>query len=197
MDRDEINSRLDDARSATLGTVDELGRPHLVPIVFAYEDGRLYTAVDLKPKSTLRLKRLRNIEGNPNVCVLVDHYDDDWSRLWWVRLDGTARVVRSGPELRKSLALLTAKYEVYTAQPPPGPAIVVRMDNLRAWSAMPSMSEWRERMAGRPETDLGVDAATLIAEERSRRTQEILSRHLQGHEPRGDRTGDDEGAGLR
>ena len=143
MDRDEIDRRLGRARSATLGTVDEQGRPHLVPIVFAYEDGRLYTAVDLKPKSTLRLKRLRNIEGNPNVAVLVDHYDDDWSRLWWVRLDGTARVVRSGPELRKGLALLTGKYEVYTTQPPPGPLIVVRMDNVRAWSAMPSMPEWR------------------------------------------------------
>lgn len=135
MNHDEITGRLAGARSATLGTVDEHGRPHLVPIVFAHEDRRLYTAVDLKPKSTLRLKRLRNIESNPNVSVLVDHYEDDWSRLWWVRLDGTARVVRSGPALRKGLALLTAKYEVYTTQPPPGPVIEVRVENIRAWSA--------------------------------------------------------------
>lgn len=135
MDRDEIDRRLHGACSATLGTVDELGRPHLVPIVFAYEQGHLYTAVDLKPKSTLRLKRLRNIEGNPNVSVLVDRYDDDWSRLWWVRLDGTARVVRSGAAFRKGLALLTAKYDVYTTQPPPGPVIVVRAGGVRAWSA--------------------------------------------------------------
>ena len=135
MDRDEITRRLNAARSATLGTVDERGRPHLVPIVFVYEEGFLYTAVDLKPKSTFRLKRLRNIDANPNVSVLVDQYDDDWSRLWWVRIDGTARVIRSGPGLRKGLLLLTCKYEVYTTQPPPGPVIEVRVENVRAWSA--------------------------------------------------------------
>ena len=135
MDRAEISRRLYRARSATLGTVDRHGRPHLVPIVFAYEHGRLYTAVDLKPKSTLRLKRLANIEANPQVSVLVDHYDDDWSKLWWVRLDGTARVVRSGPSLRKGLALLTSKYDVYTTQPPPGPVIDVTVETVRAWSA--------------------------------------------------------------
>ena len=135
MDRDETTRRLHSARSATLGTVDERRLPHLVPIVFAYEEARLYTAVDLKPKSTLRLKRLRNIEANPSVSVLVDHYQDDWSRLWWVRLDGTARVVRSGPVLRKGLALLTGKYKVYAAQPPPGPVIEVTVENVRAWSA--------------------------------------------------------------
>ncbi|MDE0169216.1 MAG: TIGR03668 family PPOX class F420-dependent oxidoreductase [bacterium] len=135
MDRAEITRRLHRARSATLGTVDHHGRPHLVPIVFAYEHGRLYTAVDLKPKSTLRLKRLANIEANPQVSVLVDHYDDDWSKLWWVRLDGTAQVVRSGPSLRKGLALLTSKYDVYTTQPPPGPVIDVTVETVRAWSA--------------------------------------------------------------
>ena len=135
MDQLEIARRLHHARSATLGTVDAGGRPHLVPIVFAYDKGRLYTAVDRKPKSTYRLKRLRNIEANPYVSVLVDHYDDDWSQLWWLRLDGKARVVRPGPVLRKGLVLLTAKYEVYTTQPPPGPVIEVRVENVRAWSA--------------------------------------------------------------
>lgn len=135
MDQDEINRRLRTARSATLGTVGESGRPHLVPIVFAYEDGVLYTAVDQKPKSTYRLRRLRNVESNPNVSVLVDDYHDDWSRLWWVRLDGTALVIRSGPVLRKGLDLLTGKYEVYTTQPPPGPVIEVRIERVRSWSA--------------------------------------------------------------
>ena len=97
MDRKEIVRRLGNARSATLGTVDAGGRPHLVPIVFAYDEGRLYTAVDRKPKSTFRLKRLRNIEANPDVSVLVDHYDDDWTALWWVRIDGTASVIGFGP----------------------------------------------------------------------------------------------------
>ena len=135
MDQLEIARRLHHARSATLGTVDAGGRPHLVPIVFAYDEGRLYTAVDRKPKSTFRLKRLRNIKSNPNVSVLVDHYDDDWTALWWVRIDGTARVIGSGPVLRKGLALLTGKYETYTTQPPPGPVIEVRIENVRAWSA--------------------------------------------------------------
>ena len=135
MDGPEVGQRLIMARSATLGTVDSMGRPHLVPIVYAYENGILFTAVDRKPKSTYRLRRLRNIEDNPNVSVLIDHYDDDWSRLWWVRLDGTARVVRSGPVLRHGLALLTGKYDVYITEPPPGPVIEIRVERVRSWSA--------------------------------------------------------------
>lgn len=125
MDRDEIAHRLKGARSATIGTVDERGRPHLVPIVFAPEEGRVYTAVDLKPKSTLRPKRLRNIDANPNVSVLVDHYDDHWSRLWWVRLDGPARVVRSGASLRMCGGVLM-------------------------WSCWPPGGWWRGAGRGRP-----------------------------------------------
>ena len=123
------------ARSATLGTVEETGQPHLVPIVFAYREGRLYTAVDRKPKSTRRLKRLRNIEANPNVSVLLDRYDDDWARLWWIRVDGTARVIDSGRSFREGIALLTGKYRPYDTQPPPGPVIEVRVETIRAWSA--------------------------------------------------------------
>ncbi len=123
------------ARSATLGTVDGEGRPHLVPIVFAYSDGYLYTAVDRKPKSTRRLKRLRNIAAHPRVSVLVDHYEDDWSRLWWVRIDGTARVLESGQTFREAIGLLVAKYPPYVAQPPPGPVIEVYVERMRAWSA--------------------------------------------------------------
>ena len=135
MNQDEIDRRLADARSAVLGTVDERGRPHLVPIVFARREDRLYTAVDRKPKTTRRLKRLNNIEANPYVSVLVDHYADDWAGLWWIRLDGAAEVIRSGPRLRRGLALLADKYEAYTADPPPGPLIKVRIEAIRAWSA--------------------------------------------------------------
>ncbi len=135
IDQEEIARLLHNSRSATLGTVDERSRPHLVPIVFAYHDGRLYTAVDRKPKSTYRLKRLRNIEANSNVSVLVDHYDDDWTRLWWIRIDGTAQVIESGPRFDRGLALLAAKYELYAAQPPPGPVIEVQIEKMRAWSA--------------------------------------------------------------
>ena len=207
MDRDEIGSRLGRARSATLGTVDGHGRPHLVPIVFAYEDERLYTAVDLKPKSTFRLKRLRNIEGNPNVCVLVDHYDEDWSRLWWVRLDGTARVVRSGAALRKGSrpAHRQVRGVHDPATPGPGnrraggecPLLVGYMSARGAAEREHAMRGWREHVARRPETDLGVDAATLIAQEGSHRAGEIGSRHPLGHDSRGDRIGVGEAAGLR
>ncbi len=135
MNRNNITHRLGVAPSATLGTISRSGRPHLVPIVFAYEDGVLYSAVDQKPKSTYRLRRLRNIETNPDVSVLVDHYEDDWTRLWWVRLDGTAGVMRSGPGFRRGLALLTRKYAIYTTKPPPGPVIEIRVQEIRSWSA--------------------------------------------------------------
>ncbi len=123
------------ARSATLGTVDERGNPHLVPIVFAYNRGNLYTAVDHKPKSTHRLKRLRNIAAHPHVSVLVDHYDDDWTRLWWVRIDGMAQVIESGATFEEAITLLTAKYEPYAVGAPPGPVIRVQIERMRSWSA--------------------------------------------------------------
>ena len=135
IDPEAITRRLTEARSATLGTVDRTGRPHLVPIVLAYREGRVYTAVDRKPKSTNRLKRLRNIEANANVSVLLDRYDNDWTRLWWIRIDGTARVIDSGPAFREGIALLTRKYQPYGAQPPPGPVIEIRIETIRAWSA--------------------------------------------------------------
>ena len=84
---------MDEARVARLATVDRHGRPHIVPICFAMSDDgdTLYTAVDEKPKRTRRLKRLDNIEANPQVEVLIDRYEEDWSKLWWVRLRGTAQ----------------------------------------------------------------------------------------------------------
>ena len=85
--------RFSDARVARLATVDATGQPHIVPVTFAHNDNTIVIAVDHKPKSTRNLKRLRNIEANPKVTLLVDHYDEDWSQLWWVRADGTAEVV--------------------------------------------------------------------------------------------------------
>ena len=94
LDADEARRRFAPSRVARLATTDEGGRPHLVPIVFALAaDDVLYSAVDRKPKSTTKLKRLANIESNPQVAVLADHYDEDWTALWWVRADGTARLV--------------------------------------------------------------------------------------------------------
>ena len=119
-----------EARVARLATVGPDGRPHVVPICFVVDGDTLYTAVDEKPKTTRRLQRLRDIEANPDVCVLIDHYEEDWSRLWWVRLRGTARVT----ELHeRALELLQAKYEQYREAPPAGPLIEVAIDHRVDW----------------------------------------------------------------
>jgi PPOX class probable F420-dependent enzyme len=124
----------EDAQVARLGTVDAQGRPHVVPICFAIEGEILYSAVDEKPKRTRRLKRLANIEANPHVEVLIDHYEDDWSRLWWVRLRGVARIV----EDRHAVELLAAKYPQYREQQPTGPVIAVSIEERQEWTASPS-----------------------------------------------------------
>jgi PPOX class probable F420-dependent enzyme len=135
INQQQITQLLQNTRSAILGTVGERGGPHLVPIVFAYGDGRICTAVDQKPKTTRRLQRLRNIEKNPQVSILLDRYDDDWTRLWWIRIDGTAHILDSGPAFRAGIALLSGKYRQYVVQPPPGPLIDVEVETIRAWSA--------------------------------------------------------------
>jgi PPOX class probable F420-dependent enzyme len=124
----------DRARVARLATVDPQGRPHVVPICFVLEGETLYTAVDEKPKRTRRLQRLRNIEANPHVEVLIDGYDEDWSRLWWVRLRGTARIV-DDPRV---VELLAAKYAQYRKHPPRGPVIAVSVEERSEWTASPS-----------------------------------------------------------
>ena len=123
------------ARVARLATVDPDGRPHLVPFCFALDQDTLYSAVDAKPKTTTALRRLANVSARPDVTVLVDHYEEDWTRLWWVRLRGRARVVEAGPELARGLELLAAKYGQYRQEPPPGPVLVVELTEARAWSA--------------------------------------------------------------
>ncbi len=132
---DELRARVSAARVARLGTIDLTGRPHLVPICFALADDVVYTAVDQKPKRTKRLARLENIRAHPAVTILVDHYEEDWSRLWWVRLRGEARVVEGGSELARALSLLSAKYDQYRREPPGGPAVAVDVREWRGWSA--------------------------------------------------------------
>ena len=125
---------LDGARVARLATVDPSGRPHVVPISFALDGDTLYTAVDEKPKRTRELQRLRNIKANPQVEVLIDHYEDDWSRLWWVRLRGTAQIVDD----RRAMELLAAKYPQYRERIPAGPVIAVSIEERIEWTASPS-----------------------------------------------------------
>ena len=120
---------------ARLATTDPDGRPHLVPIVFALEGETLYSAVDRKPKRSGRLRRIENARARPDVTVLVDHYEDDWSRLWWIRLRGRARVLDRGEERDRALALLAEKYAQYRSEPPDGPVLAVDVAEVRTWSA--------------------------------------------------------------
>lgn len=132
---DEMRRRVAKARVARLATVDPDGHPHLVPIVFALDGHTLYTAVDRKPKRTRRLQRLRNVEANPVACVLVDHYADDWTELWWVRVRGPARVVELPEEREGAVALLAEKYRQHREAPPDGPVLAMACEDWRGWSA--------------------------------------------------------------
>ena len=136
MTGNEARRRFAAARVARLATADAAGRPHLVPISFALVGQVIYSAVDAKPKTTTALRRLSNVVANPRVAVLVDHYDDDWAGLWWVRADGTGRVLDpADPRAATGVAHLTARYPQYVAQPPAGPVLVIEVDRWSHWSA--------------------------------------------------------------
>ncbi|MCZ0986146.1 TIGR03668 family PPOX class F420-dependent oxidoreductase [Streptomyces diastatochromogenes] len=146
LDAAEARRRFGAARVARLATVDAAGRPHLVPVVFAGHavDGtdRLVTAVDHKPKTTARLKRLGNIAAHPSVCLLADAYDENWDQLWWVRADGEAHVLppdAAEPAVRHAhetaVRLLCAKYPQYRDHPPGGPVIAVTVRRWTGWEA--------------------------------------------------------------
>jgi PPOX class probable F420-dependent enzyme len=124
------------ARSARLATLNPSGVIDLVPITFALlDDDTLVTAVDHKPKTTRRLQRLVDIEADPRVTLLVDHYDDDWSALWWVRVRGTASVVSDGDPFERAMGALVARYTQYTDRLPAGPIIVVELTAWLGWAA--------------------------------------------------------------
>jgi PPOX class probable F420-dependent enzyme len=132
---DEARRRLAAARIAYLATVRTDGRPHLVPIVLAVDSDAIYAIADPKPKRGLDLLRHRNIGANPAVSVLVDHYDETWDDIWWVRADGTAQVVEDGPARDTTIRLLTAKYPQYaTWSTPFGAATVIRIERISSWS---------------------------------------------------------------
>jgi len=123
--------RLGQARIGRLATVTPDGRPHVVPVCFALHDGQIFTAVDAKPKATRALQRLENIRAHGSASLLVDHYEDDWTRLWWVRVDGAARIDESEP----GLDALAAKYAQYRDQRPQGPLIAIAPEGWRSWTA--------------------------------------------------------------
>ncbi|MFH8629355.1 TIGR03668 family PPOX class F420-dependent oxidoreductase [Streptomyces lydicus] len=135
----QARERFAQARIARLATVDVDGRPHLVPVVFALTGDTVVFAVDHKPKLSDRLKRLANIRAHPEVCVLVDGYDEDWNRLWWARADGTAVVLPppdGSPAAARHVRLLVDKYrQQYAACPPEGPVVEIRVGRWSGWHA--------------------------------------------------------------
>jgi PPOX class probable F420-dependent enzyme len=106
-----------------------------VPIVFALDGDTLYSAVDRKPKRSQTLQRIENARARPDVTILVDHYDEDWTQLWWIRLRGRARVLDDGDERGRALELLAQKYPQYKTEPPDGPVLAVDILETRSWSA--------------------------------------------------------------
>jgi len=130
-----MRRRLAEAPVGRLATADGARKPHAVPVCFALSGDVAYFAVDSKPKRTRGLKRLRNIAVNPQVSILVDHYDEDWSRLWWVRADGTARIVADPAESSRAIDLLVDRHPQYRQARPEGPVVAISIAHLSGWSA--------------------------------------------------------------
>lgn len=126
---------LGSARVARLATVAPDGRPSVVPVCFAIGGETIYHAVDHKPKATRQLARLEHVRAEPRAALLADHYAEDWSALWWVRADGTARVLDGGAEAEAGLDLLTERYPQYRGRRPDGPVVALDVQRIGGWSA--------------------------------------------------------------
>jgi PPOX class probable F420-dependent enzyme len=135
MDEDEARRRFALGRVARLATVSADGKPHVVPCTFAVDKDKVYIAVDHKPKTTTRLKRLANIADNPSVTMIVDYYDEDWTALWWVRADGQASVITDPAIAAGPIDLLAARYPRYRDDRPDGPVIAITVTRWSSWSA--------------------------------------------------------------
>jgi PPOX class probable F420-dependent enzyme len=128
-----MRRRVADARVGRLATVTPEGRPHVVPCCYCLDGDTVYSAVDAKPKSTLALRRLANLRANDRASLLVDHYAEAWSSLWWVRVDGRGRVIDAGPDRDHAIDLLAGKYEQYRLQEPVGAVIAIDVTRWVGW----------------------------------------------------------------
>ncbi len=137
---DDVRAVLQSARHGYLSTASAEGDPHLQPVVFQVVGDAVYIAIDEKPKTTLRLKRLTNIEANPRFALMVDHYDDNWNRLWWILLRGPARVLWPTEwrvdEASAAIAALRAKYPQYESMGlEERPLLKLTPERVTRWSA--------------------------------------------------------------
>jgi PPOX class probable F420-dependent enzyme len=130
----DLRRRFASSPVARLATVRPDRRPHVVPCVFVLVGETIYTAVDAKPKRSTRLQRLTNVRAEPRCALLVDHYETDWSQLWWVRADGRAEVVEAPPPDHRGISALVARFPQYREEPPSGPLVVVTVDHWTGWS---------------------------------------------------------------
>lgn len=135
VDEREARRRFAAASVASLATVRADGRPHVVPVVFAVEHDLIFTLVDSKPKTGRMLQRVRNLQVNPRGSLLVDHYEADWERLWWVRADGLAVIADAGRDQMRAVRNLRAKYRQYSPESDFGAAIVIRVERWVHWSS--------------------------------------------------------------
>ncbi len=123
-------------RVAHLATISPNGRPHSVPVTFANDSKHVWIALDQKPKrvGAMQLQRVRNIQANPQVALLVDRYDEDWERLAWVRVDGTARILQRGKAHNEAIQLLRKKYPQYRKmQIDKQPVIEIAIERIVQW----------------------------------------------------------------
>ena len=127
-------------RVAHLATADIHGAPHVIPICFAYDGQCFYSVLDRKPKraALTMLKRVRNILSNPNAALVLDHYEEDWDRLWYVLVTGTAQLIQDGEEHQRAIRLLREKYPRYRDMDIDGnPVIKIAPTKITSWGKVP------------------------------------------------------------
>jgi PPOX class probable F420-dependent enzyme len=131
----ELRRRFSASPIARLATVRPDGGPHVVPMVFALVEDTVYSAVDAKPKRSRGLQRLANVRADPRCTLLVDHYEDDWRHLWWVRADGRGEVVDEPSPAHRGIRALVERFPQYRDQPPAGPLLVVTVERWNGWAS--------------------------------------------------------------
>jgi PPOX class probable F420-dependent enzyme len=147
LSQDAITERLENWPIARLASKDGDGRLHQVPIVFARSGGRLWSPIDGKPKRDGELVRVRNLRDNPEASLLLDDYQSDWARLWWIRIEATAEVIQPAssddPEVSAAIEALEAKYQQYATISVLGaPATLIAFASVKivSWTASPLAS---------------------------------------------------------
>ncbi len=146
------STMLRDARVARLATADAQGNPHVIPVCFVFDGHAIYTAIDEKPKRTSPhgLRRVRNILANPRVALVVDHYDEDWRRLRYVLIRGTATIIDGGRDHRAAIARLRDKYRQYgTMRLETRPVVKISLVTVTVWGGARRQRGGRRTAAGR------------------------------------------------